>query len=73
VDNLLLLLLLLLLTASGDVPGGSGATIHNTQYNTILCYTIHKKHKITHTHSQQYITQELQTLCTQNYKNNVST
>ena len=29
---------------------------YNTQYNTI-----HKKHKITHTHSKQYTTQKLQT------------
>ena len=34
-----LALLLLLLTTSGYVPGGSGTTVH-------------KKHKITHTHTQ---------------------
>jgi hypothetical protein len=34
-----------LLTASGFVPGGSGTAIH-------------KKHKITHTHSKQYIIQK---------------
>ena len=44
----LLLLLLLLLIESGYVPGGSGTTIH-------------KKQKITHTHSKQYTTQKLQT------------
>jgi hypothetical protein len=36
---LLLLLLLLLLTANEYVPGGSGTTVH-------------KKHKIRHTHTQ---------------------
>jgi hypothetical protein len=46
------IVILLLLTASGCVPGGSGTTIHNT---------VHKKHKMTHTHSKQYTTQKLQT------------
>jgi hypothetical protein len=47
----LLLLLLLLITANGYVPGRSGTTIH-------------KKHKITPTHTQNN---------TQNYKHNILT
>jgi hypothetical protein len=44
---------------------------YNTiKYNKILYYTIHKEHKIPHTHSKQYITQKLQT---QNYEHKVST
>ena len=38
---------------------------YTIQNNTILYNT--QKHKITHTHSKQYITQKLQT---QNYKHN---
>ena len=63
----LFIYLLLLLNASGYVPGGSDTTVHNTLlYNT-------QKHKITHTHSKQYVTQKLQTQCTQTYKHKVST
>jgi hypothetical protein len=50
--------LLLILTASGYVPGGSGATIHITQYNiqktqnkTFTLKTIHNT-KITNTITQ---------------------
>ena len=45
--------ILLILTTSGYVPGGSDTTIHNTIHKK------QKKHKITHTHSKQYTTQNI--------------
>jgi hypothetical protein len=63
-------LLILLLTASGYVPGGSGATIHNTKYNKIQYYTIYKKtQNNTYTLKTIHNTKITNTI-TQNYNHN---
>jgi hypothetical protein len=67
---LLLLLLLLLLIANGYVPGGSGTTIYNTQYNTILY--AQKTQNNTYTLKIIHNTKITNTI-TQNYKHKVST